>query len=420
MDWENVAVSFKLSRGASTVAVINSAAGVLSIAALGLFLSAPLSASGSRQAVTRALAPEERDRPRTHQVNREVVVSGTVVNEDGGAIADATIEATGRTDPLDFDLIAIASAHSSAAGTFQLSFSRPGNYQILASHPGRAPALATVAVVPADTSLPPLRMTLGPGRDVFGRVTDEAGQPIMGARIALHRDRSGGSISHLHYLWHADDDRYAAVTGAGGLFSLRDVPAGRFALDIRAPGVALPLVGSAVEVRMDAITTDLGTFALPRGEALAGRITNPSGRSVAGAQIWLVPPQDDLLWDLARSHYAAGPAATSGKDGRFSLAGFDRGFSVEVCHPGFLLSYLEPAASGAPLAVQLQSAASFSGRVVDAAGRSIPGAEIGAIRGWLQTPSDLLSPPGACDSLLAASVASDRQGRFTLGNVAPG
>jgi len=146
------------------------------------------------------------------------------------------------------------------------------------------------------------RIVLQRGAAVSARVLDEAGAPVAGASLALALPGDGPPES---WPWRPVLLRQALVgtSGADGRVRVEGLPGGRADFDCIHPAF-VPLA-RAVELVAGA-TADLGDLVLARGAAIAGTVTAPDGRPIAGASVLLrvaelagtTPDEDPVLGNL--------------------------------------------------------------------------------------------------------------------------
>jgi protocatechuate 3,4-dioxygenase beta subunit len=230
------------------------------------------------------------------------------------------------------------------------------------------------------------------GRTVCGAVLDSNGLPVEGARIELV-PRTGTPC--------ADEGLYRSTTGQDGRFGLPALPAGRFDLRIEGDGFA-PLERTGVEIPAGAGLRDLGRFVVDRGAVLVGRVVDPYGQPLAGAEI------------RAGSRPGDGPAAVSGPGGHFTLVRVPREgrISLDVCCQGFLTeSTTIPELTPEPLDIVLEPAVRIAGRVFDPMGAPVAGAHV---RAWLsgERPEEPVRLRPCRD--LDTTATTDDEGRFVL------
>ena len=282
-----------------------------------------------------------------------------------------------------------------------------------------------VLVVPDGDEVPPVLVAgvlpgaldgaieLDGGAVVTGAVTDGAGEPVAGARVAL---TVGGVPSTV------------AVTDAAGGYSLRARAGGPVAVTVTPePGSGLPALelappsGSAVGAG--------STIDIAYGAALASRTVSPLVRQsdgatpAAGARLtWIMRPiaSAGLVQLGGTSHAARGVL-------RHSMVADGAGATDPVALPRAVFDVLvqpgpsAPAgqavriaavdlAAGAPAALSLAAAARLEGEVVDGAGAPVAGARVTA------APRGLLASSAAA----GAGAITGADGRYALAVAGPG
>lgn len=254
--------------------------------------------------------------------------------------------------------------------------------------------------VPAGQTLR-TTLTMRAGEFVRGRVLDERGQPVVDAHVVFECGDGWTPVIEA-----------AARTDLAGEFSLRDIVSNG-ELGARAVGF-LPSPLLCVQDLPARSGERQIEFRLVRGSGrLTGRVLAPDGAALAGALV-LAGPRNGHIVPSPLGGNATAPqprAAASDADGRFELgdalpAGpqpvhcFARGFapwSGEV----------NIADAAEELVIQLAPAARIEGRVVDADGNPVAGAEvlqsIEHLGGWFHS-----------DAFPAARDTTDAQGWFVL------
>lgn len=144
---------------------------------------------------------------------------------------------------------------------------------ILVIRPGRAPEWLRGVKPGADVSV-----KLMPGAVLQGIVRDPEGRPVGGAAVVAEReaDRASATAS-----LPSIPERRAALSDAGGQYVLRDMPAGRHAVDVVAGGFASPPRQRVTLVAGQVTALDLAVAA---GATLRGLVHDASG-PVAGAEV---------------------------------------------------------------------------------------------------------------------------------------
>lgn len=253
--------------------------------------------------------------------------------------------------------------------------------------------------------------TLSAGGPVIARglILDGEGRPVAGAEVRLERSLRDG-VFPASSEDEVPAEVFRAVTGPDGHFAVAALPQPAFDLEIRAAGYA-PLSRLGIRIPADRTAIELGSFRLRPGATAVGRVTDPRGRPIPGAAVWL---QDSG---------AETPIAESGPDGRFVLRDLDpqASLALAICRRGFLTAYL-PVAASAPEAarVVLEPAARIAGRVLGPDGSPVAGAEAYAYR-----VSEDLEGSGVLYGIDCLPgdhglEMTDGQGRFSMESLLPG
>lgn len=157
-------------------------------------------------------------------------------------------------------------------------------------------------------------------------------------------------------------------------------------------------------------------------ESVAWRAVDASGRPVAGAVVWEMPPAVPRLY-LGEVFPPPVRWAVSAEDGRFSIpAAVPYRTDFTICRDGYLPRSLPSTFGEPPFAVVLRRPARISGRVLAPDGSPVKGAKVSArILQWFP-PSDLIPcegptpedqvPKDPCSA--PAGDRTDARGRFSL------
>lgn len=387
-------------RGIAAGSEVELAAAALDYAQISLVV--PLTGTAPRQPPVLALTPAP-------------ALRGTVVDGNGRPLAGAEVSLSRRDEADAWEARHDAHrARSAAAGTFRVpGLASGGSYDVLVTFPGHAPVLLPVTIPKTGSPLA-LDVVLSRGRTAYGAVQDGGGRPVEGARVELVRSRVGCTAAGTEPPL-AEDGLYRSTTSKDGRFDIPSLPPGWFDLRIEGDGFA-PLERTGVEIPAGAGLLDLGRLFVERGIVLAGRVVDPEGQPLSGAEVWVVPnaPRD---WT---AYYREGPAAVSGPDGQFTLADLPREgrIGLDVCREGFLAeSRTIRDLDMEPLRIVLDPAVRIAGRVADPTGAPVAGAQI---RAWLSGESPDRPVSIRPCRLLDASAETDAEGRFSLEALPPG
>lgn len=350
----------------------------------------------------------------TLRLQRPGEISGTVIDGTGAPIAGAWVSAgppprEGSADIPRRELQAGASTGTD--GRFRLGRLKPGEvYSVQAARTGFLPPLAN-PLVPLAGRPPAVVLVLVPTRPASGRVLDAQGVPVSGAEIRLSPAGSPRRTTPPD-----------AVSDARGRFTVASIPALALDVEVLRKGHARGLVRNfKVPPRIPPGDTvvDLGTIRLRQGAALAGIVVDGQGRPVAGASVYQVeelrPPSE-----LASRLRDDPPAATTGTDGRFSLADQPRGLPTHlfVSARGFLPATVRGVRppTAPPLRLRLTPGRRFIGRVLDPEGLPVAGARV--------TLDCQQAAPGRRDllvgHLVSKSATTATDGRFELDELPEG
>ncbi len=250
-----------------------------------------------------------------------------------------------------------------------------------------------------------VRLVLGPAGNVEGTLRNPRGSLAESGRVVL-----ASAPSVAFYTKRLAETR-------GGRFAFRGLRPGRYSGVAQVEGVG---ISTPSEVSVRANETSAVDLLLAGGTFIAGRVENPEGQGIAGAEVgaYASGTSEDPTWAL-------GPfRTTSGTDGSFRLDSLrPGGWDVRAAKDGTHMRGLRgrivpvPAEGGVEgVVLVLETGRSVAGRVVDRNGAPVPRAAVLAQTDWF-SPRARGGDEGP--SLLnRQSGVADDQGRFRLTGLA--
>jgi protocatechuate 3,4-dioxygenase beta subunit len=355
---------------------------------------------------------------------------GSVVDERGVPLAGvglAVVDPRGREPmPVAVGDHAHCRAVSDQAGRFRLGGLDPGRaLELQARAAGFAAAAVRLGGLEPGLERAGLRVVLERSRTAHGRIVDTGRRPVPGAELWL-TEEAGGTGSDAPSVAGVRPGRDApdATSDAEGRFSVGLVPGRAMSIHVKAAGLA-PLLVRGVRVdrghgdRGDE-PVDLGTLVLAPGGAIEGIVT-VGGEPAAGAGVWLDPSLEPPSPSREQALQESPPDAVVDERGRFRVDDLEqgRGLNLLVAREGLLPGWMlgVEAGSGRAVEVELQAAASVSGRVVTEDGSGVAGARVdlrAAAPPGGTLDADLLVPG------LSGSASTDDRGRFTIAGLGAG
>ncbi len=173
------------------------------------------------------------------------------------------------------------------------------------------------------------------GTALRGQVLDPAGSPVPGARILAAGDHGFGlssvplDVQGAHRMpWM---ERHEAVTDEDGRFELRGPEPGQLQLAVRAAGFA-PWDKNDVVLPADEVH-ELDPIQLDLSVILSGRVVDPDGRAVAGAELQRFAPTETGIVFGGGLGASGVLVATTGADGSFTIDQMASGsYTLRVSH----------------------------------------------------------------------------------------
>jgi len=209
----------------------------------------------------------------------KLVVS--ITDESGKPADGATVELRG-TDAI---------TQTTKAGTTTFSPVAAGGYQLAAWSTGHARTLQWIQVGAGETQA---KLVLLVGAKVSGRVVDDHGTGVAGARVTFH----GAS----DWAQQADERLDAVVTQKDGSFEIAAMPAGSYRFAAAHPDFAR---GSSSIVTLDGVRARDGvTITLPVGAVVRGRVVDSAKQPVAAARVRVgISSRRGMIFEPPRQAY---------------------------------------------------------------------------------------------------------------------
>lgn len=304
-------------------------------------------------------------------LERGVMLEGVVVDADDRPVAGATVlayppspagilgEGVSRIAAAAGDAREATSRHD---GRFAIAGLRSGDtVDVTARKPGYVAATLPQLELPQRD---PLRVVLENGSRVTGRVANEEGEGVAGAVVSIRPSDSAlpPGLSGQ-----------TVTTGASGSFTLGELPPGKFALSASARGY-VAAESRVIDIRKGEHLADVA-LTLRRGSVIEGLVLAPDGGPAAGARVTVrgrVTPERMLDLEIAGSARADG-------EGRYRLEGVRPGPQTVVANDERYARAVrevnvQPGANR--LDFRLAEGATLAGRVVDAVGTPVSGANV--------------------------------------------
>jgi protocatechuate 3,4-dioxygenase beta subunit len=334
-------------------------------------------------------------------LEKEALVVGRVEDPDGAPLAGASVTVV-PSDPVAALAQTLHAEEadpgvvSDSAGWFVLHGQHPGGLvKLRAEKPGYGKAEAAGVKTPNEE---PVVLVLPPTATLAGRVVDADGAPLPDVSIAVAELTStvlfGGALPT------AGGRTFKTTSAQDGTFTVAGVAPGRAELHAVAPGwheTVLPLRVPQDEEPIAVV--------LQRAAAARGRVLDPEGRPVVGAEVRLA--EDELRAGVVMRY--SSPLATSDGDGSYRIADLPLGpLSLVATHEAYGRSVRDLDAQPGDNQVDFQFSGGrrLSGSVLDALGNPVAGA---AVRLHSSSPGWALP-----------QTSSDADGRFQFTGLAPG
>jgi protocatechuate 3,4-dioxygenase beta subunit len=331
-------------------------------------------AAGASEPLTIALAPT-------------ATLAGRVVDAgDGKAVPGVRLVA--RSEDGSFV------ARSSADGRYSMRGLSPRSYRLTAEDDRFVPWSRAVRVAPGQAEAQDVPLTRG--ATLVGRVVDEEGHPIEGARVLVSRGGENVFRAFVRLL----EGESAVRSGRDGSFrAARLAPGENQRLDVRHDEYEERALGG---ISLVAGATRSGvTVVLRRGLSVRGVVKDEESRPLPGVEVSLSGSRTVRASRGGVQMSFVGPGSQvrreTGADGRFEFRGLKAGdYTISARRPGYSRATVDPvdvreARSAEPLELVLKPGATISGVLRDKTGAGAAGWFVSA-RGPGQGSGPALGP----------------------------
>jgi protocatechuate 3,4-dioxygenase beta subunit len=203
-------------------------------------------------------------------------VSGRVLDSGGNPVRGAKVvweayrtdEETLVDETKGVAPAALGETATDSEGRFRVTLDKPGVEVAIRVLPGALPGALLPGPYDSSEDVEVDDVELPAAEKVSGRVADEAGKPVSGAKV---RVRSGSLFEEDDVVLYAE-----ATTGADGAFSIGNAPAKSGSLSVRAPGYAPSSQFSMQRTGVEKVT-------LKSGGTVSGTVLDPAGKPAEGA-----------------------------------------------------------------------------------------------------------------------------------------
>jgi protocatechuate 3,4-dioxygenase beta subunit len=288
------------------------------------------------------------------------VVTGVVVGSDGKPVASAQVGAslsmkmgtggrmqTGRGERTDEE------------GKFEFKDIEPSEVTLHAKHADHGAATADAFTI-REGEKKDVRIVLGAGASIIGKVRFDDGTPAAGIQVFGYQRGSGSA-------GRSDND----VTTADGSFKLGGLGAGATDVSARRDYTTSPkstTVSLSEGEKKDGVEIEI-----PKGGlTIGGQVIGPDGAPIVGATVTASQERDGRAMRVLGNPFA-GRAFLSSEGGNFTIEDVPKGnYTLTAFHSSHPEGEAKGVAAGATgVRVQLPAEASVSGVVVDADGRPV-------------------------------------------------
>ena len=312
------------------------------------------------------------------------VFTGKVTDEAGKPVRDAAVVLTRKLNHprTNNDVVReTLSVTTGADGTYRAADLVSGFYDVDSVTPPRGSGLVPlsgwrgVGGAQVIRAMPATRdFTLAPGGSIRGRVVDETGKPIAGAKVSA--GLAPATIDGPTYFQKAGNFSDGTTTDKDGCYALVGLSNETYSVTASGPeGSSLSPSGALTGIRVEAMGTvpsSVQDLVLVPGGSLKGRITGADGKPVAGVTV-----------------VYGGKTVETGADGTYRFTALSTGVAKLTLLPPrgsvWAATTVEDVACVAKLSivrdVALVEGGVVTGQVRGADGNAVPNVAVGAYCG---------------------------------------
>ena len=355
-------------------------------------------------------------------------VAGTVVDGDGEPVSGAKVELTERVTPgmMRIEIgrpTTVPRALSGPDGEFHIGSIDPDNsYDLRVDAEGFAPAKEPVSGLEPYRTRAGVRVTVGRGHAVSGRLVDGDGAAVADADVKLTPAPSAGGGGFVRMMrMSGGQASFETASDQEGRFEIVGLPTGRFDLEAHRRGFAkrrLP----GIEISQTEATVDLGEVELSYGESLQGYVRDTDGLPIEGVEVFVSEGGGGMMMVMAGPGPGPErdePDALTDPAGWFTVSdlGPDERYELRFSRTGFVsatASAIEvPRVE--PVEVSMDPASDIAGTVLDPQGEPIVGAQV-----MLRRTQTIEMGGNVMAMMMMTDAATDQEGRFLFEDQEPG
>jgi hypothetical protein len=252
-------------------------------------------------------------------------VSGTIAGAPEGGRPGTVMLRPRSPEALRMVMFDRNSSWDPRTGRFEVRNVLPGSYTLIAiSFDGRGGSQRSSASIPVDVGQEHVRgvqVMLSPGQEVSGRIRIEGQEnPSLPSELAVFLEPADMPMFGGFGDGRVEADgsfRMESVAASTYRVRVRGLPEGHYVQSIRTAD--RDLLASGLEMTPGAPVAGIEIVLNPKGANVGGIVTDEKGEPASGAQIVLMPPQDQPNHDLRIQRAAAD------QNGQFQISGIPPG-----------------------------------------------------------------------------------------------